>query len=87
MVTAGSIISITGAGGAYGGMIRLSGGEVISEYATQMNISYILLAWGITAFVRIAQGSATVVRLRVLDLWLQSLGMVGILPIILSMFF
>ena len=61
LVTAGSIILITGAGGAYGGMIRLSGvGEVISEYATQMNISYILLAWGITAFVRIAQGSATV---------------------------
>ena len=61
LVTAGSIILITGAGGAYGGMIRLSGvGEVIAEYATQMNISYILLAWGITAFVRIAQGSATV---------------------------
>ena len=42
-------------------MIRLSGvGEVISHYATQMNVSYIFLAWGITAFVRIAQGSATV---------------------------
>ena len=61
LFTAGSIILITGAGGAYGGMIRLSGvGEVISHYATQMNVSYIFLAWGITAFVRIAQGSATV---------------------------
>ena len=61
LITAGSIILITGAGGAYGGMIRLSGvGEVISQYATQMNISHVLLAWGITAFVRIAQGSATV---------------------------
>ena len=61
LITAGSIILITGAGGAYGGMIRLSGvGEVISQYATKMNISHVLLAWGITAFVRIAQGSATV---------------------------
>jgi GntP family gluconate:H+ symporter len=61
LVTAGSIILITGAGGAYGGMIRLSGvGEVIAHYATRMDLSYVLLAWGITAFVRIAQGSATV---------------------------
>ena len=61
LFTAGSIILITGAGGAYGGMIRLSGvGEVISHYASQLNLSYVLLAWGITAFIRIAQGSATV---------------------------
>ena len=61
LFTAGSIILITGAGGAYGGMIRLSGvGDVIAHHATHMDLSYILLAWGITAFVRIAQGSATV---------------------------
>jgi GntP family gluconate:H+ symporter len=61
LITAGTIILITGAGGAYGGMIRLSGvGEVIAQYATQMSISYVILAWGITAFIRIAQGSATV---------------------------
>ena len=61
LITAGSIILITGAGGAYGGMIRLSGvGEVIAQYATQMSVSYVILAWGITAFIRIAQGSATV---------------------------
>ena len=60
LITAGSIILITGAGGAYGGMIRLSGvGEVIA-HITQMSISYVILAWGITAFIRIAQGSATV---------------------------
>ena len=35
-------------------MIRLSGvGDVIAHHATQMDLSYILLAWGITAFVRI----------------------------------
>ncbi len=59
--TAGVIILITGAGGAFGGMIRLSGvGETIEALAKSYNISLILLAWGATAVVRVAQGSATV---------------------------
>ncbi len=59
--TAGIIILITGAGGAFGGMIRLAGvGETIEALANSYNISLILLAWGATAVVRIAQGSATV---------------------------
>jgi GntP family gluconate:H+ symporter len=61
LMTAGVIILITGAGGAFGGMIRLAGvGETIEALANQFNISYILLAWCATAVVRIAQGSATV---------------------------
>jgi GntP family gluconate:H+ symporter len=61
LLTAGVIILITGAGGAFGGMIRLAGvGETIEALANQFNISYILLAWCATAVVRIAQGSATV---------------------------
>jgi gluconate:H+ symporter, GntP family len=59
--TAGVIILITGAGGAFGGMIRLAGvGETIQALADKFNISYILLAWLATAVIRIAQGSATV---------------------------
>ena len=59
--TAGVIILITGAGGAFGGMIRMAGvGGTIEGLATSYNISLILLAWGATAVVRIAQGSATV---------------------------
>ena len=58
---AGVIILITGAGGAFGGMIRLAGvGDVIEGMAKEFNISYVLLAWLATAVVRIAQGSATV---------------------------
>ena len=61
LLTAGVIILITGAGGAFGGMIRLAGvGETIEAMADKYKISYILLAWGATAVVRIAQGSATV---------------------------
>ena len=61
LMTAGVIILITGAGGAFGGMIRLAGvGDTIEALAKEFNISYILLAWVATAVVRIAQGSATV---------------------------
>ena len=59
LLTAGVIMLITGAGGAFGGMIRLAGVETI-EALNEFNISYVLLAWLATAVVRIAQGSATV---------------------------
>ena len=59
--TAAIIILITSAGGAFGYMIRESGiTAVIEFYAKAYSINYILLAWGVTAVIRIAQGSATV---------------------------
>lgn len=59
--TAGVIILITSAGGAFGAMIRHSGvGEVIKDLAVGREINYVLLAWAVTAVIRIAQGSATV---------------------------
>ena len=81
LMTAGSIILITGAGGAYGGMIRLSGvGDVIAQYATRMDLSYVLLAWGITAFIRIAQGSATVAMITGAGLMASIIGDGSALP-------
>ncbi|HAV60986.1 MAG TPA: hypothetical protein DCY13_01300 [Verrucomicrobiales bacterium] len=59
--TAGVIILITSAGGAFGLMIRESGiGELIQVHATGLGINYVILAWFVTAVIRIAQGSATV---------------------------
>jgi GntP family gluconate:H+ symporter len=81
LLTAGSIILITGAGGAYGGMIRLSGvGEIIAYHATRMDLSYVLLAWVITAFVRIAQGSATVAMITGAGLMASIIGDGSTLP-------
>jgi GntP family gluconate:H+ symporter len=58
---AGVIILITAAGGAFGAMIRHSGvGAVISALATGHGINFVLLAWIVTAVIRLAQGSATV---------------------------
>ena len=35
-------------------------GELIADFASRMELSHVFLAWTITAFIRIAQGSATV---------------------------
>ncbi len=59
--SAGVIILITSAGGAFGAMIRYAGvGDAIKGAAAGYAINYILLAWVVTAVIRVAQGSATV---------------------------
>ncbi|MBD5782568.1 TRAP transporter large permease subunit [Pelagicoccus sp. NFK12] len=58
--TAGTIILITAAGGAFGGMIRQSGiGETITELTEGSGFSFILLAWLVAAVMKVAQGSST----------------------------
>jgi GntP family gluconate:H+ symporter len=58
---AGSIILITSAGGAFGGVLQQSGiGLRVQELSVAYSIGILPLAWGVTALVRIAQGSATV---------------------------
>ncbi|MDH5603868.1 MAG: GntP family permease [Cyclobacteriaceae bacterium] len=58
---AGIIILITSAGGSFGAMITNTGiGDFITSVAENFDVSYILLAWVITAVIKIAQGSGTV---------------------------
>jgi GntP family gluconate:H+ symporter len=57
---AGTIILITAAGGAFGGMIRQSGiGEAIAALTEGSGFSVLLLAWLVAAVMKIAQGSST----------------------------
>ncbi len=59
--TAGIIILITSAGGAFGFMIRNAGvGGAVSKMSGDGGINLILLAYIMTFIVRVAQGSATV---------------------------
>ena len=59
--TAGMIILITSAGGAFGTMLRYAGvGEVVKAAAGSASVNLIVLAWLVAAVIRIAQGSATV---------------------------
>lgn len=62
--TAGVIILITSAGGAFGLMLRNAGvGEAIKAAATGYNINLVVLCWLVAAVIRVAQGSATVAML------------------------
>lgn len=59
--TAGVIILITSAGGAYGAMLQHSGlGATIAAIADGRQLNHVLLAWLVAATIRVAQGSATV---------------------------
>ena len=56
-----SIILITGAGGMFGGVLRLSGiGAALSESLSDLGFSLVVQAFVIAALLRVAQGSATV---------------------------
>ncbi|MCF7762887.1 MAG: GntP family permease [Verrucomicrobia bacterium] len=59
--TAGIIILITAAGGAFGTMIKHAGvGESIQALSSKIGLSYILLAFLVASVMKIAQGSGTV---------------------------
>ncbi len=59
--TAGMIILITSAGGAFGAMIRHAGvGDAISAVSENSGFSLILMAWLVAAVLKVAQGSGTV---------------------------
>jgi len=62
--TAGVIILITSAGGAFGLMLKNAGvGEAIKQTVAGNQVNLILLAWLVAAVIRVAQGSATVAML------------------------
>jgi GntP family gluconate:H+ symporter len=59
--TAATIILITAAGGAFGGMLRHAGvGDAIKSVAGEYHINLLILGWTTAAVLKIAQGSTTV---------------------------
>lgn len=62
--TAGMIILITSAGGAFGFMLRNAGvGDAVKAAAAGYSINLVLLSYVVALVIRIAQGSATVAML------------------------
>ena len=56
-----SVILITGAGGMFGGILRLSGiGDALADVLGDTGVPVILAVWLIAVILRVAQGSATV---------------------------
>jgi H+/gluconate symporter-like permease len=64
LATAGVIILITSAGGAFGLMLKNAGvGDAVKSLVEGKDVNLILLSWLVAAVIRIAQGSATVAML------------------------
>jgi gluconate:H+ symporter, GntP family len=62
--TAGTIILITAAGGAFGLMLRNAGmAEAIKEVALDYKVNLLVLGYIVSVVLRVAQGSATVAML------------------------
>jgi len=62
--TAGVIILITSAGGAFGLMLKNAGvGDAIKHLAEGREVNLIILSWLVAFVIRVAQGSATVAML------------------------
>lgn len=59
--TAGIVILITSAGGAFGLMLKHAGvGEAIRHLASGLPVNALVLAWAVAVMMKFAQGSATV---------------------------
>jgi gluconate:H+ symporter, GntP family len=59
--TAGVIILVSCAGGAFGGMLKHAGvATVVESMASRWDLNLVFLGWLISAIIRVAQGSATV---------------------------
>ncbi len=73
--TAGMIILITSAGGAFGFVLRSVGvGDAVKAYAEGRAISLVLLSYLVAIVIRIAQGSATVAMLTTASMVAPMLG-------------
>jgi GntP family gluconate:H+ symporter len=67
--TAGVIILITSAGGAFGLMLKAAGvGEAIKAAVAGHEINLVLLSWLVASVIRVAQGSATVAMLATAEM-------------------
>ncbi|MEW5571089.1 GntP family permease [Rossellomorea marisflavi] len=76
---AGIIILITGAGGVFKQTLINSGiGDVLGEMMATSNLPLVVVAFIISAFVRVAQGSATVAMITAAGLMSPILGMVEV---------
>jgi GntP family gluconate:H+ symporter len=79
--TAGVIILIASAGGAFGGMLKNAGvGEAIKAVATGHELNLIVLAWSVSAIIRVAQGSATVAMITTSSMLYPMISTPGAIP-------
>jgi GntP family gluconate:H+ symporter len=73
--TAGMIILITSAGGAFGSMIKNAGvGNAVEKLSDGLGLNLIFLAYLMSLIIRVAQGSATVAMLTASSIMFPMIG-------------
>jgi GntP family gluconate:H+ symporter len=78
---AGVIILIASAGGAFGYMLKSAGvGDAIKTLAEGRHVNLVLLAWTVSAVIRIAQGSATVAMITTSSMIYPMISEPGAIP-------
>src|SRR5699024_6689754 len=81
--TSGIILLVTGAGGALGEVLRVSGtGEVIAEYVATWSVPAILIPFFIATFVRLVQGSGTVAMITAASIAAPIVSNMGLDPVL-----
>jgi len=77
--TAGVIILITSAGGAFGLMLKNAGvGKAVEGAVAGKDINLIILSWLVAAVIRVAQGSATVAMLTTASIMYPIMSTMGL---------
>ena len=80
VVEAGEIILVIAAGGALGAVLRQAGmAELAAATVPSQKLLLLPIAWGITALVRVAQGSATVAMITAVGI-VGPIALAGTLP-------
>ncbi len=86
MASAGLILLITGAGGAFGYVINETGiGPYLVEVMTSWNVSVLFLGFLLSAILRAAQGSATVALITTSAILGPTAATGGLSPILLGL--
>ena len=86
LTSAGTIILITAAGGAFGGMLQQTGiGPQIQDLAARYQVSLLPLAFLVTTLIRTAQGSATVAMITSVGIFSGMVGDLGFDPLYLAL--
>jgi GntP family gluconate:H+ symporter len=86
MADAGLILLVTGAGGALGNVIRVTGiGNVMAEYILSLHIPAILVPLLMGAMIRIPQGSGTVAMITSGSILAPMLSTLGLDPLMAAL--
>ncbi len=86
MADAGLILLVTGAGGALGNVIRVTGiGTIMAEYILSLHIPAILVPLLMGAMIRIPQGSGTVAMITSGSILAPMLGTLGLDPLMAAL--